>query len=812
MSERDVLIGSLNQSVSERDVQIGSLNSVVAEKSQQNSHLNQAVSERDVQIGSLNSVVAEKSQQNSHLNQAVSERDVQIGSLNQAAVDQEGRINELLTSNSWLLSKPFRYLRRKLLSRPGGTVRKYSSDSARQIWRNLPITIQSKTKLKHFTFNYFPILFKYTQAYRSWVSFQLPIARESYSASGKKLAVDSNDQYVPLLKALPLKHKAVKLICFYLPQFHAIPENDEWWGDGFTEWMKVQPAQPEFDGHYQPHIPGELGYYNLLDPAIQHRQVELAKLYGVEGFCFYFYWFGGKRLLEAPIENYLKDATLDLPFCLCWANENWSRRWDGLDSEILMKQQHSDKDDLEFIEYVARYMRDLRYIRINGKPLLLVYRPSLLLSAKETVTRWRKWCMANGIGEIFVAYTQSFEMVDPAVYGFDAAIEFPPNNSSPPDITHSISPLGRDFGSIVYDWRVFVERSDHYKQQAYTLFRSVCPSWDNTPRRKNSGTVFLNSSPVLYQRWLQNAIRDTKIRHINPDEQLIFVNAWNEWGEGAHLEPDQRYGYAYLDATRKALSLSFSDNKSITRICVVFHVFYVDIMEEVLNYLIRWTVPFRIILTTPPEYFREVEHKLSFYNMNAEVKISKNMGRDILPFLDVVSTTDNTGEILLKLHTKRSPHRVDGDIWRRDLLDKLIDPDRALILFNAFKEQSSLGMIVPEGHLLPMSTYWGNNKENVRMLSQKMGMKNSDFSSNLFGAGSMFYVRQEALAPIIKMRLSDLNFEQETGQLDGTLAHAIERCFGLSVCESGYFIASSCRPEVSVSHTSTQYAYAAKSN
>lgn len=360
-------------------------------------------------------------------------------------------------------------------------------------------------------------------------------------------------EYVPLLEASPLQDKPVRLIAFYLPQFHPIPQNDAWWGEGFTEWTNVRPAQPQFRGHYQPHVPGELGYYSLLDAATQRRQIELAKLYGVEGFCFYFYWFAGERLLETPIRNYLNDRSLDLPFCLCWANENWSRRWDGLDSEILIAQQHSTQDDLAFIAHVAEYMRDPRYIRIDGKPLLLVYRPSLLPSPLATATLWREWCRENGVGEIYLAYPQSFEAVDPVQYGFDAAIEFPPNNSAPPNVTDQVEPLSSDFACTVYDWRILVERSRSYQAPGYKLFRSVCPSWDNTARRRNRATVFLNSSPVLYREWLSNAVQETETQQSNPQERLVFVNAWNEWAEGAHLEPDQRYGYAYLQATRDAL-------------------------------------------------------------------------------------------------------------------------------------------------------------------------------------------------------------------------------------------------------------------
>lgn len=376
---------------------------------------------------------------------------------------------------------------------------------------------------------------------------------------------------VPLTTVAALMTKPARVIAFYLPQFHAIPENDQWWGKGFTEWTNVRAAEPQFIGHYQPHVPGDLGYYNLLDPAVQRRQIELAKLYGVEGFCFYFYWFGGKRLLEKPVENWLNDKSLDLPFCLCWANENWTRRWDGLDAEILIDQKHSPEDDIAFIAEAAPYLRDPRYIRVAGKPLLLVYRPSELPSAKQTAQRWRKWCVENGIGDIHLAYTQSFEQVDPSVYGFDAAIEFPPNRSHPPDMTQAVTPLHAEFSMKVYDWRVFKERSESYGDPGYSLYRTVCPGWDNTARRKNAGTAFINNTPELYCGWLADAIKDTKKRFTRPDQRLIFVNAWNEWAEGAHLEPDARYGYAWLQATRDALEGPKSNPSGRQRIVVVSH-------------------------------------------------------------------------------------------------------------------------------------------------------------------------------------------------------------------------------------------------
>lgn len=594
VDKQESLISNLNQAVMERDSQITRLKKVLADRDVQIARLNEASTDKDTRIVILNQTHSQSEIQITRLTHMLRDRDRQIESILNTIDEQEQQIAKnpvfqgselighlevvetelktILSSKSWRFTRPFRFIRRQLISRPHAALRRIVYDSARASWYRLPLSTEFKQKFKNQLFSRLPILFRKTQAYRSWRSFTGQSQYSAYSIdwSARTVEIPPEHQYVPLLKGRSLATKPAKLICFYLPQFHPIPENDDWWGEGFTEWTNVRPAQPQFAGHYQPHVPSELGYYDLVEPGVQSRQVELAKLYGIGGFCFYFYWFGGKRLLEAPIESYLKDSSLDLPFCLCWANENWSRRWDGLDSEILIAQEHSPEDDLAFIRHVARYLQDSRYIRIEGKPLLLVYRPSLLPSAKETAQRWRTWCRNEGIGEIYLAYTQSFETVDPAKYGFDAAIEFPPNNSSPPDVTESVTPLSDDFGCTVYDWRIFVQRSEKYEQPSYKLFRSVCPSWDNTARRRNRGAVFINNSPDLYRRWLKNAILESKRQSSHADERLIFVNAWNEWAEGAHLEPDEKYGYAWLQATRDALTQS-TDRVQKRKIVLVSH-------------------------------------------------------------------------------------------------------------------------------------------------------------------------------------------------------------------------------------------------
>ncbi len=355
------------------------------------------------------------------------------------------------------------------------------------------------------------------------------------------------------LKTAPPTQSRIPVIAFYLPQFHPIPENDAWWGKGFTEWTNVTRGKPRFAGHYQPHRPGELGFYDLRILDVQRRQVELAKLYGIQGFCLHHYWFDGTRLLRGPLDQILARPELDLPFCLCWANENWTRRWDGKDDEVLIAQHHSPEDDLAFLRDIEPALRDPRYIRIGDRPLLLVYRPGLLPDPIGTVARWRAYCVEAGLGDPYLVSTQSFQSHDPREYGFDASVEFPPNTVRVREITPSIEDLDPSFVGQVYDYRDVVEAARDRGAERYPLFRCVMPMWDNEPRTQARASIFANSSPELYREWLESACRWTE-KHHEPDRRFVFVNAWNEWAEGAHLEPDQRHGYAYLQATADALA------------------------------------------------------------------------------------------------------------------------------------------------------------------------------------------------------------------------------------------------------------------
>lgn len=351
-----------------------------------------------------------------------------------------------------------------------------------------------------------------------------------------------------------IKPKDIKLIAYYLTQFHPIPENDKWWGKGFTEWTNVAKALPQFKGHYQPRLPGDLGYYDLRVKKVHEEQVKIAKNYGIYGFCYYFYWFKGKRLLEQPLDLVLNNPDLDFPFCLFWANESWARRWDGSEEDFLIKQEYSDEDDLNLIKFLFPIFKDKRYIRVNNKPLLNIYRPTLMPNMKKTISMWRKYCIDNGGFDLYITISNTHSVENPEEFGADASIEYAIGSSRSYDI-NKLYLFNKNYtsGAWLVDYKSLIDFSYNKIKPKYKEFRALSPDWDNEARRpEGKGGTIVNSSPYLYKFWLEYLINDTK-ENFEGDERLIFINAWNEWAEGAYLEPDARNGYAYLDATARAL-------------------------------------------------------------------------------------------------------------------------------------------------------------------------------------------------------------------------------------------------------------------
>jgi len=372
----------------------------------------------------------------------------------------------------------------------------------------------------------------------------------------------------------PLPDAAIRrarVLAYYLPQFHRTEENDRWWGAGFTEWTNLARGVPRFADHYQPRTPRDLGHYRLDTDAPLRDQARLARQSGIEGFIFYHYWFDGKRLLDTPMETLLRTQDIDLPFCLMWANENWSRRWDGGDKDVLISQNYRKEDDEALIADFARHMSDRRYIRLQGRPLFMIYRPGSIPDAKARIAMWRDlFRNAHGLDPILVM-AQAFDDNDPRPFGMDGAVEFPPHK-----LTRSCTPiedklhiLDEDMTARVYDYAELVEKALADPHPDFPRIRTVCPSWDNDPRRQGAGLVLHNASPALYEHWLRETIVQTK-NHPFFGETLVCINAWNEWAEGAYLEPDLHLGSACLNATARAVT-GFESHNTEDRLLLIGH-------------------------------------------------------------------------------------------------------------------------------------------------------------------------------------------------------------------------------------------------
>lgn len=352
-------------------------------------------------------------------------------------------------------------------------------------------------------------------------------------------------------------YKDVKVLAYYLPQFHPIPENDEWHGKGFTEWTKVRAANPLFEGHYQQHIPHpDLGYYLLDGPDTLRRQAELMKKSGVYGQVFYHYWFAGKMILEQPARMLLAHQDVAMPFSFCWANENWTRRWDGNEKEILLGQNYSAEDARAFMEYLIPFFKDPRYIRVNDRPMLSIYRPSSIPNIDEYLDVWAEVCAEAGLPKPYVVAVLTRGATDPKDFGMDAGTErvlHDWTDGGAPEIKQSLKKYWPVNGSVLSYDDVANFYMGQTEKKDFKYFRSIVPIWDNTARYGSEALLLHGSTPESFQKWMESTIQYT-VSTLEPSEQFIFVNAWNEWAEGAHLEPDTRYGYSYLNSVGRSLS------------------------------------------------------------------------------------------------------------------------------------------------------------------------------------------------------------------------------------------------------------------
>lgn len=351
--------------------------------------------------------------------------------------------------------------------------------------------------------------------------------------------------------------KPARVIAFYLPQYHPIPENDEWWGKGFTEWTNAAKAKPLYPGHYQPHVPADLGFYDLRVSETRQQQADMARAHGVEAFCYYHYWFGGRRLLERPFNEVLKSGEPDFPFCLCWANATWSGIWHGNPGRILMEQTYPGPDDYEahFAELLPAF-RDPRYLKVDGKPLFIIYKPRDVPDLPKVAAQFRLMAERAGLPGIYLVGVAHRDDWKPAANGFDAVIvqNLPGLNNQIPlryPLLKYKAWRGKHRLSI-YDYaellNTFVPESTRQADHIPCLI----PSWDNTPRSNMNGLIMEGSTPELFRKSVRQAL--DKVAEKPAEHKLVFLKSWNEWAEGNHMEPDLRDGYGFLEALRDELT------------------------------------------------------------------------------------------------------------------------------------------------------------------------------------------------------------------------------------------------------------------
>ncbi len=567
----------------------------------------------------------------------------------------------------------------------------------------------------------------------------------------------------------------VRPIAFYLPQFHPFLENDLFWGKGFTEWTNTTKAVPAFEGHYQPRLPDELGFYDLRIKQVMERQIEIAKNYGIHGFCFHHYWFMGKQVMRVPYYNILRNPDLDIPFCLHWANEPWTIRWDGYEqSGALLNQKHDPQDDIAFIKDIEPALRDKRYIRIQGRPLLIIYRPGLFPDIRSTIRRWNAYCTEQGIGALYLAVMQTaFDgKVDPREYGFDAAVEFPPHNAILSKHNDKMNFFYSSFQGDIYRYSEIMRHQLARECPKYTLFRGIMTDWDSTPRREDP-VIFSGSAPLHYQRWLEGLIHYTR-KALPTHERYIFINAWNEWAEGAYLEPDRKYGYGYLQATRNAIFPRTS------AIAVVAHLFHDEFAKDFLRYLKNIPRPFDLYVSTRPEARLRLLRLFSdeFGSARVQVRQVQNCGRDMAPFTIEFKDVYKKYDFICWVHSKKKKYHECMCGWRRYLWENLLgSPEIIDTILNHFQSDPSLGIVFPQ-QISPVlnSLSWDLNFYAAASLGKKLGIiLNKDVRPE-YPAGSMFWFRPQALQPLFDLNITLDDFEEKSEKKDdGTLAHAIER-------------------------------------
>ena len=598
----------------------------------------------------------------------------------------------------------------------------------------------------------------------------------------------------------------IKPIALFLPQFHSIKENDKWWGKGFTEWVNVKKSNPLYERHHQPRIPGDpekyLGYYELTNPEVIKEQIKLAKSHGIYGFGIYYYWFSGKTLLEKPISIILTNKDIDFKFFLIWANENWTRKWDGNDKYILIKQEYKKEDPEKFIKDIKKYCIDKRYIKINGKSIIGIYEANKIPNLNETIFIWRNKAKEYEIGEIYILVTLNNYTVEyfQNMKLFNAAYQF-----SPRDSMIESNRIKSKSKSIYYLYTSILYKTFNLNNNISNNFDFYFGSmieFDNTARKKDS-VIFKNYSPEQFYMLNKKIILLTEKLYKN--NKYIFINAWNEWAEGTYLEPDKKYGYASINALSKAIfNLTYYDKdyklsnlKNLCKIAIQVHIFYEDLINEIINKTNNIPVKFDLYISTN-SYIKKniIEQNIKKYsNANKyEIKIFENKGRDILPFLFQLQNNIKKYKYICHLHTKKTKFTNFGDEWRNYLYNNLLgNKDIISEILSDFEINDKLGIIFPEPFYKVLTTYKsGISKLDKYYMNYLLKQLTKTFRIGKkieieFPVGNMFWSKITSIYQIFDLNKIINKFPEEKNQIDGTIMHGIERIWVYLVKFNGFY-------------------------
>lgn len=591
----------------------------------------------------------------------------------------------------------------------------------------------------------------------------------------------------------------IKTIALYLPQYHSIKENDEWWGKNFTEWKNVRKAIPLYQGHHQPRFPGDeinyLGYYTLTNPETIKRQVQLAKSHGIYGFGIYYYWFSGKRLLELPLNILLNNKDIKIKFFLIWANENWTKRWDGKENEILIKQDYKQSDPDNFIKDIMIYLKDERYIKINEKAIIGIYEPMKIPKIDETLLIWRKKAREYGIGELYIIVTlNQFKIKDfNNMTLIDAIYQFSPRDSLDYHIKNN--------EKYLYTATLYKEFENNCSTKI-DFYKGSMLEFDNTARKKKDYVIFKNYSPEQFYM-LNKKIIEWTTRKYNSTNRLIFINAWNEWGEGTYLEPDEKYGYASINALSKAI-FNISYNKNIynltdlmaeSKIAIQAHIYYEDLISEMINKINNIPVKYDLFISTNSIKTKNLINiyikNISNIN-NYEISIFENKGRDVLPLLKQLNNKIiKKYKYFCHIHSKKTSFTNFGDEWRHYLLENVLGSNSVVSeILTYYENNDKLGFIFPENYykifLEYGETLTKKDKSYINYLLKKID-KNKKVGKIIdFPAGNMFWAKVQAVFQIFNLEIFD-EFPKEKYQVDGTIMHGIERLWLFLVKMNGFY-------------------------